>query len=161
MQSSRILALMTRKTWIVLLLILLSTSKSEGQKGIPSGGLLCVSECDTCPVVCSPPPSTPKSPPRLPPTAHHSPPEPKYIDSPPPAHPAPPSPSDVVAIPPPPALYVYNPGTTVPPGMVQQNFSYPYYYFYSSKAATCSLPLHQGSIIFVVFMFFQVLYACR
>lgn len=135
MKSSRILAPMSRKRWITLLLILLTTSNPQGQEGISSAGLLCVSECETCPEVCSPPPCPPKSPP--PPAAaatHHS----------PPSHPAPP---------PPPELYVYNPGTG--PGMVQQNFSYPYYYFYSSKAVTCSLPLHHSFFLFVLFMFFQ------
>ncbi|KAL2237113.1 UNVERIFIED_CONTAM: hypothetical protein Sindi_0903000 [Sesamum indicum] len=143
---------MKKKSWIVLVLIVLSTSKSEGDSGVSSAGLLCVSNCETCPVVCSPPPSTPQSTPP-PSAAHHSPPQP--------VHPAPPPPSDGGAVPPPPELYVYSPGTTVPPGMLQQNFSYPYYYFYTSKA-TCSLPdLHPGIVPFLMFVFFQVLYSCR
>ncbi|PIN02083.1 hypothetical protein CDL12_05761 [Handroanthus impetiginosus] len=142
MKSSRILAFMTTKSWTFLLLILLSTSKSVAQKG-----MLCVSDCETCPVICSPPPSTTPKPPREPPKSHHSPPQL-------PAHPAPPPPSRAEGIPPPPELYVYNPGT------MQQNFSYPYYYFYSSKA-TCSVPLDGFINLFGVFMLFQVMYAFR
>ncbi|KAG8375695.1 hypothetical protein BUALT_Bualt10G0127300 [Buddleja alternifolia] len=151
MKSSRILNFMTREKWTVFLLILISTSNSEGQTDInPPAGLQCISKCDTCPVICSPPSSTPKSPDSPPPVHHHSPPP-----SSPPTHPSPPPPSgDVATTPPPPALNAYNPGITV-----QQNFSNPYYYFYSK--ASCSRPLHEGFVLFVLFMFFQVLYTSR
>ncbi|PIN13241.1 Dynamin GTPase [Handroanthus impetiginosus] len=192
MKSPKIfLALMARKWCLFLLTILFSTSKSESQTNNPQAGLLCISDCETCPVICSPPPSssspsTPSSPlppppsplPFLlppPPVHHHSPPHPYYFASPPstspPAHPPPsprsggsgvatpppPSPPQSIipwsgAFPTPPSVYGYNPGN-----MGQRNFSYPYYYFYASKAS-CYLPFHQAPILSVVFIFFQVLF---
>ncbi|KAL2236000.1 UNVERIFIED_CONTAM: hypothetical protein Sindi_1332200 [Sesamum indicum] len=174
------------RTWMLFLFILFASSRSEGQTqtGLPPAGLLCISDCETCPVICSPPPPpTPKSPP-TPPVHHPSPPLPYYFDSPapsspPPPHPLPPPPSYVSwggsanppppppppsnttkggGAPPPPSVYVYNPGTIMPPGMGQRNYSYPYYYFYASKAVS-SLPLlDQGLILLMLFIFLQVLY---
>ncbi|KAK6118321.1 hypothetical protein DH2020_047892 [Rehmannia glutinosa] len=171
MKHSKIIA---RKSILFLFISLSTISESQGQTGISPAGLLCISDCETCPVICSPPPSppspsappTPKSPPPAPPVHRHSPPPPQlpyYFDSPspssPPAHPPPPP--SVGAGPPPPSVYVYNPGTAVPPpGMGQRNFSFPYYYFYASKAS-CYLPLQEGFILLVVFILFQVLYGFR
>ncbi|KAK4422207.1 hypothetical protein Salat_1803000 [Sesamum alatum] len=178
MKISRFLA----RTWMLILFILFSPSRSQGQTVFPPAGLLCISDCETCPVICSPPPppATPKSsppPPPPPPVHHSSPPLPYYFDSPapsspPPAHPLPPPPSYISwggsanpppppppsttpkggGPPPPPSVNVYN------PGMGQRNFSYPYYYFYASKAASCLPLLHQSFILLMLFIFFQILY---
>ncbi|KAH6792386.1 hypothetical protein C2S52_002863 [Perilla frutescens var. hirtella] len=172
---------MARNLTLSLLIIFLSTSKSQCQSNIPSAGLLCISDCETCPVICSPPPSppslsspppTPKLPPLLPPSppqsppTHHmnSPPQPYYYftapspsSPPPPAHPKPPPPSynswGGATPPPPPQVYLYNPGNTAPAGMGQRNFSYPYYYFYASKASP-HCPLFHGSFIFLMMFIF-------
>lgn len=88
-----------RRKWLVLLLRLLIMGnvmfcgvKSEGQAqttgNVPAPGLLCISECYTCPEICSPPPSPPQSNPPvvLWPPVHSSPPPPaSYLyKSPPP-----------------------------------------------------------------------------
>ncbi|KAL3645989.1 hypothetical protein CASFOL_011169 [Castilleja foliolosa] len=158
---------------IIFLFILLPTSQSQTQTNIPSAGLLCISECDSCPVICSSPPTSsppspklpppsPKLPPPAPPAQHHSPPLPYYFDSPAPSSsPPPPHPPPAyvysgggAATPPPPSVYVYNPGTsTGPPSSGQRNGSFPYYYFYVSKAS-CYVPFnHQGFILLVVLIF--------
>lgn len=137
MKPSRTLAPLARKTSFFLITILLLASNSEGEKGVEPSNSSCTSHCETCPVVCLPP---------LPPKHHHSPPESYYIS--PPARPAPTQPSSgngAAAQPP------HN--TPVEPDMVQQNFSNPYYYFYTSKAAARSIHLIQGFNIFVMFMF--------
>ncbi|GFP91387.1 hypothetical protein PHJA_001282700 [Phtheirospermum japonicum] len=160
---------------IFFLIVLLSTSQSQAQTNIPSAGLLCISDCESCPVICSSPPTSappsPKLPPPAPPAQHHSPPLPYYFDSPapssspplppypPPPPPPPPPPAYVysgggAATPPPPSVYVYNPGTnTGPPTSGQRNVSFPYYYFYASKAS-CYVPLdHQGFILLLLLNF--------
>ncbi|KAK6129506.1 hypothetical protein DH2020_036739 [Rehmannia glutinosa] len=126
MKHSKIIA---RKCTLFLFISLSTISESQGQTGISPAGLLCISDCETCPVICSPPPSPPS--PLAPPT-------PK--SPPPPAHPPPPP--------------------SVGAGMGQRNFSFPYYYFYASKAS-CYLPLQESFILLVVFIFFQVLYDFR
>lgn len=156
---------MARNFILSLFFIFLSISKSQCQSSnFPSAGLLCISDCETCPVICSPPspPPTPKLPP--PPVHHHSPPQPYYYftapspsSSPPPARPKPPPPSYTIwggaTPPPPPQVYVYNPGNTVE----QRNFSYPYYYFYTASKASCDLPFFNGSFIFMMmFVFFTI-----
>ncbi|KAL8498942.1 hypothetical protein ACS0TY_022049 [Phlomoides rotata] len=172
MRHSRTLTFMARKWILYPLIILLSTSKSQSQtEDNPSASLLCISDCETCPVICSPPPSHSPSPPVVlklpppppPPEHHYSPPQqPYYFTSPspslsPPAHPPPPPPAPGGAPPPRPSVYVYNPGTTTPPsGTGQRNFSYPYYYFYASRASPNYLS--QGSILLTFFSFFRILY---
>ncbi|PPR87796.1 hypothetical protein GOBAR_AA32897 [Gossypium barbadense] len=61
-------------------MIMLARVTSEHEMGTPSDGSLCISECTTCPVICSPPPPSQLksfSPPS--PSVHDSPPEPDYI----------------------------------------------------------------------------------
>ncbi|KAL8522256.1 hypothetical protein ACS0TY_012407 [Phlomoides rotata] len=77
------------------------------------------------------------------------------VCSPAPSPPAPPPPRKKHHSPPPPAVNEYTPAA---PGMVQQNFSYPYYYFYTSGAADKCSPLHHA---FIIFMLFQVLYQLK
>lgn len=119
-------------------------------------GLLCVSECNTCPAVCSSPPSVSKPPPsptppavasRPPPSpslVQHAPPPPRfyYFDSPlsiaPPLTKSTPPPAYTSVggkkTSPPPPRFVYFPSAGGDSGQT----SYPYpYYVYDSKA--CSL----------------------
>ncbi|XP_050126144.1 leucine-rich repeat extensin-like protein 3 [Malus sylvestris] len=131
----------------------------------PETGLLCISECGTCPVLCSPPPSPElepsgplPSPPQSPPPVHHSPPQYYYISpppsppkqspsptpSPPKQSPSPPSYSSKGAPPPPPRfVYFYDmppagpvPTATTGTGVVNNN-PLPNY-FYTSMASSPS-----------------------
>ncbi|GLT85572.1 hypothetical protein SLE2022_037590 [Rubroshorea leprosula] len=134
---------------------------AQGEVGEPASSSLCISECETCPVICSPspeplvtiypPPSplltlypppppllTPYPPPPLlktypPPPVHHSTPH-----SPPPPPPAPSS-YPYGGTPPPPKYsgipYPYYQG---PPYVGPHQYPYPYYYFYSSEASSVS-----------------------
>ncbi|TYH61059.1 hypothetical protein ES332_D07G023600v1 [Gossypium tomentosum] len=180
--------------WVVLLfkvgfmgmmmMIMVPSVTSMEEIGTPSAGLLCISECSTCPVICSPPPAPPlKSfpPPSVsvhhtpppdvpyfyytpmsPQTPQHSPP-PSVSVSPPPSPPRPPSsppaPSSKGS-PPPPFKYFYNePSGQGPPTTPRQYpYPYPYYYYYSSKASSLSV---QVSISPVMLLFFNaVLFYC-
>ncbi|CAI9285373.1 unnamed protein product [Lactuca saligna] len=77
-------------------------------------GLLCVSECNTCPVVCSSPPSVTKPPPSPTPPAVASkpPPSPSLVQH---APPPPPSPSLVQHAPPPPRFYYFDSPLAIAP----------------------------------------------
>ncbi|KAI3790620.1 hypothetical protein L2E82_03800 [Cichorium intybus] len=121
-------------------------------------GWLCVSECNTCPAVCSSPPNISKPPPspappavssRPPPSpalVHHAPPPPRfyYFDSPiavaPPLAKSPPSPGYTSVggkkTAPPPPRFVYFPSNGGDSG--QTNYPYPYY-MYDSKAGSLSV----------------------
>ncbi|XP_009365563.2 leucine-rich repeat extensin-like protein 3 [Pyrus x bretschneideri] len=164
---------MTRK-WIprsfkaaVFGLIMFAGLTYEDQTVDPETGLLCISECGTCPVLCSPPPSPElepsgplPSPPQSPPPVHHSPPQYYYISpppsppkqspsppsSPPKQSPSPPSYSSKGAPPPPPPprfVYFYDmpPAGPVPTAAtgtgVVNNNPLPNY-FYTSMASSPS-----------------------
>lgn len=118
MKRSGVLALMIRK-WFVYLLIMFSIAKCDHQTIVPAAGLLCISECEKCPVVCSPSaqPGNSKPPPPLP-AHHHSPP----------------------VSPPPPPSYISWGG--------QQNYSNPYNYYYASQASFFSfLPSFVAAVL--------------
>ncbi|KAK7311965.1 hypothetical protein RJT34_10469 [Clitoria ternatea] len=150
-------------SWIIkvgfLGLALFGTVTSEDKVETPPSDLLCISDCATCPVICSPPPpmlvATSSHPPPPSPSPPHSPP-PSYVtfSPPPPKSQSPPSHSSGAAPPPP-----FKPFNTAPSGSSQpqptviagpHDFSYPYYYFYASPAS--SLSVHAP--FFVVFLFF-------
>ncbi|KAL6984577.1 hypothetical protein U1Q18_017953 [Sarracenia purpurea var. burkii] len=127
---------------------------SDDQAGIPATSLLCISDCANCPVICSPPLPPLKSKPP-PPPVHHSPPQPYYFQppsSPPPLPPLPP-PSYYIPwgpnSPPPPPGYVTIPAA---PNMGQRNYTYPYYYFYASRAVSLSPPLLIVMLAIVIIM---------
>ncbi|WCJ43028.1 hypothetical protein M5689_023794 [Euphorbia peplus] len=103
--------------------------------------LLCISECTTCPVICSPPPPPPS------PSSHHSPrppspPPPQSVPAssppPPPKSAFPPLQSASSAAPPPPTPPLHppppKPGVNVQTPKIQGQSPFPYYYFYTSKA---------------------------
>ncbi|KAK1316835.1 hypothetical protein QJS10_CPA05g01935 [Acorus calamus] len=106
----------------------------------PSEGLLCISECDTCPSLCvppPPPPPPPTPPPQSPPPIIIPSPPKNYVtlnQSPPPPPPpqensysskSPPSNEDAKKAPPPPLVD-------------SQSNSYHYYYLYPSEAPLMS-----------------------
>ncbi|XP_042508144.1 leucine-rich repeat extensin-like protein 5 [Macadamia integrifolia] len=144
--------------WIELLFVIMFSQVAMGDEiGIPATGLLCISECSTCPTICSPPPASASLPPPPPPPSspppQHSPPQSNYFpQSPPPKPPPhslssysapPPSYSTVSSRPPPsPLSYFTNTPTAQSPPTINGplNDSYPYYYFYASEAASFSLP---------------------
>lgn len=126
----------------------------------PGAGLLCISDCATCPVIClsppspldfKPPPSSPPPPRRL--VLQPSPPESHCSDASPP-----PSPSNIVSVgatttPPPPSNYSNIPATQAPPAKGQKNYTYPYYDFYVISKED-SLQLH-SSIVLAFLVFFH------
>ncbi|RDX84870.1 hypothetical protein CR513_34012, partial [Mucuna pruriens] len=131
------------KTWLMGF-VLCGTVRSEERVKAPSSDLICISDCSTCPVICSPPPPI---------VITKSPSLPSYLSPPPP--PSPPSHSSGIA-PPPPPLKSYN---TPPSGLAQpqptlisapHDFSYPYYYFYTSAAS--SLSIHAPLFLFLFFL---------
>jgi len=152
--SFMVLALFARVTW-------------EDKVEDPSSALFCISDCSTCPVICSPPPPPPllTPHPKFSPSPPHSPsslPYNSYLSPPPPAKPklAPPPPLSHSSGPPPPPPF--NSYTTPPSGLGQpqptvvsapHDFSYPYYYFYASAASSPSL--HAP---FLFLLFFLVFY---
>ncbi|KAF3446068.1 hypothetical protein FNV43_RR11247 [Rhamnella rubrinervis] len=145
------------------LLITFATLTYEDHVGEPESGLLCISDCTTCPVICSPPPpvleshpppptSQPvhRSPPRLTTIPSLPPPKQTPSPSPPPRSPpkemppSPPSQPSSWGTPPPPFKYFFNMPPSgpvlVPPSTTSgpHDYSYPYYYFYASKAPPVS-----------------------
>ncbi|KAJ6678683.1 hypothetical protein OIU85_009181 [Salix viminalis] len=149
------------KIVIVLEMVTFAGANSDGDPmGEPAAGLLCISDCVTCPVICSPPPppllyhpSPPShhspspqhsyhSPPPPPPTSPSTSPPPPPPTSPPAYHSPPQSPQapswyPIWGTPPPPGYYFNTPKGQAPPG--KGPYPYPYYYFYSSKASSFSL----------------------
>lgn len=107
---------------------------SEAQMAVPSsGGQLCISDCSTCPVICtappppildSPPPPLPRSLPTLTWPPPLGPPSYFYWGSPPP-----PVPNYFVGA---------QPSGQMPQTAGPRDYSYPYYYFYSSKSRSLS-----------------------
>ncbi|CAI9293935.1 unnamed protein product [Lactuca saligna] len=169
----------TRK-WYFCFLLISIFSKVEPST-TPDANLLCISECGTCPVICSPPPSPPaqSKPPSLP-IESKPPPSPSKDDSEPPpyltpiyhATPPPPSrpqltpsspprtkscppPSYITmgtnAPPPPPPPKVVVVPSTQVPAVEPKNNPYPYYYFYTSKGVTFSVDFTGFVIVFLSF----------
>ncbi|PSR93599.1 Proprotein convertase subtilisin/kexin type 6 like [Actinidia chinensis var. chinensis] len=165
----------SRRKWLVLLLNLVLVDslmfvrvKSNDQPPVPATGLLCISDCVTCPVICSPPPPPPPKskpllpPPLPPPPIHYSPPWSYYFENPPllPPPPPPPPPSYILwgSKSPPSPAYANIPSSQGPLNMGQKNYSHPYYYFYASKAA--SLPLSYSFFLMVTFSFVVEMLDC-
>ncbi|CAN4097604.1 unnamed protein product [Withania somnifera] len=173
------LALTTTKWSFLLLCAIFSLVNSQDSNTMPLASLLCTSDCGTCPVICSPPPSPIKlKPPPLPsssiPLQTPPPPPPLFAPlrpSPPQSSSRSPSPSSSQKEPksPPPSYMIYtgapppppsncptppNPSNVINiPATQVPPANYPYYYYFGSEAAT--LPLH-GSIVLgfgVVFYF--------
>ncbi|XP_040998971.1 extensin-2-like [Juglans microcarpa x Juglans regia] len=136
-----------RKKWFlwflkvgIMGLIMFANVTSEDQIGVPSTNTLCISDCATCPVICSPSPPLLQSHPPPSPPVHHSQPRPR----PPPLEASAPKASSYSSVqppPPPPYKYFNNmpPGPGTPPTTYPHDYSYPYYYFYASKASYLSL----------------------
>ncbi|KAG5540835.1 hypothetical protein RHGRI_020915 [Rhododendron griersonianum] len=183
MGHSKSLSLSPRGKWLVLLLrlhVMFCGVKSEGQAQTtasnPAPGLLCISECYTCPEICSPPPAPPQwKPPILSPPVHSSPPPQSYFyksppppqsyvyESPPPPRRSPPPPPSQPYIswgsnpPPPPPGYTNIPTVQAPPNGGNRNYTYPYYYFYASKANSISPLL---SLVGMVLLSFSIVMVC-
>ncbi|KAA3490547.1 leucine-rich repeat extensin-like protein 1 [Gossypium australe] len=140
-------------------MIMLARVTSEHEMGTPPDGSLCISECTTCPVICSPPPPSQLksfSPPS--PSVHNSPPEPDYIPPQLPDSQCSPPPLESASPPPPRFEYFYNaPNGQGPPAIVGP-IQYPYPYYYVSKASPLSF---QASLSLVMlFCFTVVLLRC-
>ncbi|KAK4372900.1 hypothetical protein RND71_008284 [Anisodus tanguticus] len=157
---------MTTKCSFLLLCVTFSLANSQD----PNTGLFCISDCSTCPVICSPPPSpiklkpphspspstsllqTPPPPPPLFAPLRPSPPQSSSHSPSPPSsssHKSPP-PSYMIytGAPPPPSHSSNCPTPPNPPNIIPVTQvppavvgqNYPYYYYFASEAA--SLPLH-------------------
>ncbi|GMI92602.1 hypothetical protein HRI_002929500 [Hibiscus trionum] len=167
--------------WLKLAIMgtmILATVTSDHEMGTPSAELLCISDCATCPVICSPPPppllksfSPPSS------SVHLTPPEPYYTPrspsesddtrcpppleseslppSPPRPPPPPPAKSSKASPPPPRFVYFFNAppgeGQALPTGLGPHEYPYPYYY-YPSKASPLSF---QASLLLVMLFCFS------
>ncbi|KAL4562847.1 hypothetical protein LXL04_026878 [Taraxacum kok-saghyz] len=177
-----------RRKWH-LCFLLVSIFSEVASSPTPQANLLCISECGTCPLICSPPPAPPaqskppplpieSKPPPSPPVQSKPPPAddddsepppyltPIYHATPPPTPPTSssppwakscPPPSYITMgtnAPPPPPRLVVVPSTQIPT-VDQKNFSYPYYYFYTSKGVTFS---HDFSVFIVVFASFYFIF---
>lgn len=106
----------TQVVGIMMMILFTKVRSSDDQSnGAPATGLLCISECSTCPQICSPPPPIDCPPPPKSYNVYQGPPKPK---------------PSVATFPPP------------PPGAPKGFSNYPYYYFYnrgSSLNVPCSL----------------------
>ncbi|KAG5030833.1 hypothetical protein JHK85_014815 [Glycine max] len=125
------------KAWFMGLVLFATVTSSEYKAEDPSSGLFCISDCATCPVICSPPPPPPMliTPPHPPtsPSAPHSPPL-SYLSPPPPKSQLPPPPFKSYNTPP---SGLARPQPTVI--SAPHDFAYPYYYFYASGASSLSI----------------------
>lgn len=145
--------------WLLKLVILAMIMSAQTE--VPPTGLLCISECATCPVICSPPPPPTlefKPPPS--PLPHHSPTPSYHSHSPPPPPPPPRSSPPHSSSPPPPFIYFtwdsppppFNymgiPSVPAPPTKGKPDYSYPYYYFYASNSFSLSFSV---SFLFMAF----------
>ncbi|KAL5701649.1 hypothetical protein ACHQM5_026965 [Ranunculus cassubicifolius] len=154
----------TKGQWLLRLLritittVLLFGQVGKGQNGDATTGLLCISECTTCPVICSPPPSpdsltlTPS--PSLP--SQSPPPPPRNHQSPPPPTLSPPPSSSYLPESPPPPRIQIIPSISSPSLPTASNYTYPYYYYYASHARPTSLVsfLPQFSVFLVSCLMF-------
>nr|DAD49041.1 TPA_asm: hypothetical protein HUJ06_018978 [Nelumbo nucifera] len=133
-------------------MILFARVSLEDRIGQPSTGLLCISDCVTCPVICAPPPPPPSPPP---PPVHHSPSQSHDLH-----RPLPPSTRATPPPPPPPSDYLnIIPSVPSPPTVGQQTSSYPYHYFYASKAASLTLPASFASWL-TILLFCCITFVC-
>ncbi|KAL0908862.1 hypothetical protein M5K25_023373 [Dendrobium thyrsiflorum] len=122
---------------IVTVLLVFGNGRSEEDMAAksPQTSLWCVSDCGTCPIVCSPPSPPPKASINLVPSVR--PPAKKAPSPPPPPPPLPPStPSWSFSSSP------YSSSSSPSGGQERGGFSYPYYYFYSSDALRAHGLLH-------------------
>ncbi|KAG2666003.1 hypothetical protein I3760_15G034900 [Carya illinoinensis] len=155
------------------------TCDQDHEIGDPPTGAPCISECATCPVICSPPSPQLQSHPPPASSVHHSLPPPKPTPSSPDhSRPRPPTstplPSPPAALPPkassnslggspsPPFIYFNNmppsdPGH-VPPMVGAYGYSYPYYY-YASMAST-SLSVLDASFFLIMLLVFHFVISC-
>ncbi|XP_031101987.1 classical arabinogalactan protein 9-like [Ipomoea triloba] len=131
-----------------------------GLKSQSPGGLVCISDCATCPIICSSPPpqlEVVSEPPPLPPLLAYGPP--------PPAPPLPPS-SYIswggATTPASPSNYLDSPPATETPaaggGLGKINYSYPYFYYYASNAVSLtSLQIHRSTLLlfFIIISIFS------
>ncbi|KAE8649911.1 hypothetical protein Csa_012510 [Cucumis sativus] len=110
--------------WIVAFTLFSASSKA--QMAVPSTGQLCISDCSTCPVICTAPP---------PPLSYIPPPPPNFYGG---FNMAPPAtPSYYLWGPPPPVANYFlgaRPSGEMPQTVGPRDYSYPYYYFYSSNS---------------------------
>ncbi|KAJ0989000.1 hypothetical protein J5N97_007356 [Dioscorea zingiberensis] len=103
-------------------------------------GMLCISECTTCPAICSPPSSSTTSPPP-PPSLQPPPPQVHVVHQSPPPPSSPPK-ATTHSSPPPPFNYLIITSAPPPPNGEQKGgSSNPYYYFYTSNAWTSALSM--------------------
>nr|GLL37980.1 leucine-rich repeat extensin-like protein 3 [Ipomoea trifida] len=132
-----------------------------GLKSQSPAGLVCISDCATCPIICSSPPhlEAVSVPPPLPPLLAYGPP--------PPAPPLPPSSYiswDGATTPASPSNYLDSPPATETPavgggGLGKINYSYPYFYYYASNGVSLtSLQIHRSTLLlfFIIISIFSV-----
>lgn len=116
-----------------------AADKSKMVTRVTDDGLLCISECATCPALCSPPSPPPFSSTPSPPLSSTPPPPSQiYVGH----HPPPPvsPPKTTKSAPPPPFNYLIITSAPPPPIGGQKGApSNPYYYFYTSDAWTSAL----------------------
>ncbi|GAB2285977.1 hypothetical protein Dimus_020402 [Dionaea muscipula] len=106
-----------RRKWHVMLIAvftIVTGVASQDQDQVPGADLLCISECGTCPVICSPPQPPHSRSSYSPPVWY------EYLPPPPPsyytAQPPPPPP-------PPPSSFSYSPESSPPPPPAHFNIS--------------------------------------
>ncbi|XP_019436110.1 PREDICTED: leucine-rich repeat extensin-like protein 5 [Lupinus angustifolius] len=140
------------KIWFMGLVLFGKVTLEDKLETPSSGDIFCISDCATCPVICSPPPISPSVPQSPFYFTFSSPP-------PPPKSQSPPTPSSHSASPPPPPppskSYQYN---TPSPSSSSSSQPHPtvismphdYYYFYASSAPSLS----NHAPFFVLLLFF-------
>lgn len=188
MKHPTVLSSLKRKWFLLLYALMFAKMRCDDQPppGTPGAGLLCISDCGTCPVICSPPspsvnskppPSSPPQPlptPPTPPVHHYSPPQPYYFNAPPPSSslpkplppessPPPPSPPSYIswgkAGPPPPFNY-FGGGGNIPSVQAPPGMvpvNYSYPYYYFYASQASSFTM-QGSSLFALLLSIHVLY---
>ncbi|KAF7830446.1 leucine-rich repeat extensin-like protein 3 [Senna tora] len=165
-------------------LVVFAKVTSQDKVEAPPSNLLCISECGTCPVICSPPPpaplltyypppSSPDLPRSPPPETPHSP-APLYFTYPPPLPKSPPS---LPPPPPPPTPSTHPSGAAPPPPSKSYNsppsasgsgqptvisgphqYSYPYYYYYASGSHASSPSIHAPFLLSLLFLIHRMLF---
>lgn len=181
------LAIITTTKWSFLLLcVTFCLTNSQDTNTMPPTNLLCISECNTCPVICSPPPSPIKLKPPPSPSSvlSQTPPPPPPLFA--PLRPSPPQSSSHSPSPPsssqdkyPPPSYMIYTGAPPPPPpprtskcpptpnnppnimnipstQVPPLQNYPYYYYFASEAT--SLSLFHGSIVLGFWVVVHLIY---
>uniref|UniRef100_A0A0A0L054 Microtubule associated protein (Ase1) n=1 Tax=Cucumis sativus TaxID=3659 RepID=A0A0A0L054_CUCSA len=129
--------------WIVAFTLFSASSKA--QMAVPSTGQLCISDCSTCPVICTAPP---------PPLSYIPPPPPNFYGG---FNMAPPAtPSYYLWGPPPPVANYFlgaRPSGEMPQTVGPRDYSYPYYYFYSSNSGSFTY-ISKFIVLFVCLLHF-------